>query len=83
MAAAAAELQRGKNSVFGSPAIDCDLHVSVPSIKALVPYLDAYWRQQFLTRGIDKLSWNMTSEPPNAPKPPGCASPPMRSRRSR
>ena len=48
-------------------AIDCDAHVSVPSVRVLLPYLDAYWRQQFLTRGIDKLSWNLTSDPPNAP----------------
>jgi predicted TIM-barrel fold metal-dependent hydrolase len=54
-------------SIFGSPAIDCDLHIAVPSIKVLMPYLDAYWRQQFLTRGIDRLSWNLTSDPPNAP----------------
>jgi predicted TIM-barrel fold metal-dependent hydrolase len=54
-------------SVFGPPAIDCDLHIAVPSIKAIMPYLDEYWRAQFLNRGIDRLSWNMTSEPPNAP----------------
>ncbi len=57
----------GGRSVFGPPAIDCDAHASVPSIKALMPYLDAYWRQQFTTRGIDRLSWNLTSDPPNAP----------------
>ncbi len=32
-----------------------------------MPYLDAYWRQQFVTRGIDRLSWNLTSDPPGAP----------------
>jgi len=36
-------------------------------VKALLPYLDSYWRQQFVTRGIDRISWNMTSDPPNAP----------------
>lgn len=56
-----------RGSVFGPPAIDCDAHVSVPAIKALMPFLDTYWRQQFLTRGIDRLSWNLTSDPPNAP----------------
>jgi predicted TIM-barrel fold metal-dependent hydrolase len=54
-------------SVFGHPAIDCDAHVVVPSIKTIMPHLDAYWRQQFLNRGIDKLSWSLTSEAPNAP----------------
>ena len=53
--------------LFGGAAVDCDVHVSVPSVKALLPYLDSYWRQQFVTRGIDRLSWNMTSDPPNAP----------------
>ena len=52
---------------FGRPVIDCDVHIAVPSIKALMPYLDAYWSQQFRTRGIDRLSWNLTSDPPNAP----------------
>jgi predicted TIM-barrel fold metal-dependent hydrolase len=54
-------------SIFGPPAIDCDVHIAVPSITAIMPYLDEYWRAQFLNRGIDRLSWNMTSEPPNAP----------------
>ncbi len=54
-------------SVFGFPAVDCDAHIVVPSIKAIMPYLDAYWRQQFLNRGIDKLSWSLTSEAPNTP----------------
>ena len=53
--------------LFKGRAVDCDVHVSVPSVKALLPYLDSYWRQQFLTRGIDRISWNMTSDPPNAP----------------
>jgi predicted TIM-barrel fold metal-dependent hydrolase len=53
--------------VFGHPAVDCDVHISVPSMKALLPYLDDYWRQQFITRGIDRLSLTMTSDPPNAP----------------
>jgi hypothetical protein len=56
-----------KPSVFGSPAVDCDLHISVPSTKVLLPYLDTYWREAFLTRGIDKISWTMTCDPPNAP----------------
>lgn len=54
-------------SLFGTPAIDCDVHIAVPSVRTLMPYLDPYWRQQFSTRGIDRLSLNMTSDPPNAP----------------
>jgi predicted TIM-barrel fold metal-dependent hydrolase len=67
MTVAAPTARRERQSVFGPPAIDCDAHVSVPAVRVLLPYLDAYWRQQFLTRGIDKLSWNLTSDPPNAP----------------
>ncbi|HEX3347736.1 MAG TPA: amidohydrolase family protein [Acetobacteraceae bacterium] len=35
--------------------IDCDIHPAVPSITALLPYLDPYWRQQITTRGIGGL----------------------------
>ena len=59
--------ERTNGGLFGGRAVDCDVHVSVPSVKALLPYLDSYWRQQFVTRGIDRISWNMTSDPPNAP----------------
>ena len=27
-------------------AIDCDVHVSVPSVSAIVPYLDEYWLER-------------------------------------
>ena len=59
--------ERKSAGLFNGRAVDCDVHVSVPSVKALLPYLDSYWRQQFVTRGIDRISWNMTSDPPNAP----------------
>ena len=65
--AEAAQVADRPVSVFGHPVIDCDAHIVVPSIKTIMPYLDAYWRQQFLNRGIDKISWNLTSDPPNAP----------------
>jgi predicted TIM-barrel fold metal-dependent hydrolase len=34
------------------PAIDCDLHASVPSIEVLTPYLSAYWREQISQSGF-------------------------------
>jgi hypothetical protein len=46
-------------------AIDCDIHPTVPSIEALLPYMDAYWRDAFVSRGIDGLE--MASYPPRAP----------------
>jgi predicted TIM-barrel fold metal-dependent hydrolase len=48
-------------------AIDCDLHPAMPSVPALLPYLDDYWRDQIVNRHIDKYSFALTSYPPNAP----------------
>lgn len=48
-------------------AIDCDVHVSVPSVGALLPYCDDYWADQFRIRGIDRLDFSLTAYPPNAP----------------
>ena len=48
-------------------AIDCDVHVSVPSVATLLPYCDDYWRDQFRIRGIDRLDFSLTAYPPNAP----------------
>ena len=48
-------------------AIDCDVHVSVPSVGALMPYLNDYWADQFRMRGIDRLDFSLTAYPPNAP----------------
>ena len=46
-------------------AIDCDVHPSVPDIKALLPYLDMFWRDSISERGIPSLE--SISYPPNAP----------------
>jgi predicted TIM-barrel fold metal-dependent hydrolase len=46
-------------------AIDCDVHPQVPGLKALLPYLDPYWRDSFLERGIPGFESN--AYPPNAP----------------
>jgi uncharacterized protein len=48
-----------------SGAIDCDIHPGVPSMAALLPYMDNYWRDQFISRGVD--DWWLASYPPNAP----------------
>jgi hypothetical protein len=48
-------------------AIDCDVHVAVPSVGALLPYCDEYWADQFRIRGIDRLDFSLTAYPPNAP----------------
>lgn len=46
-------------------AIDCDVHPSVPSLKALAPYLDDFWRDSIEERDITAL--HSISYPPNAP----------------
>jgi predicted TIM-barrel fold metal-dependent hydrolase len=48
-------------------AVDCDLHPAMPSAKALLPYLDAYWRDQLVDRHIDRFAFTLTSYPPNSP----------------
>ena len=56
-----------KPGVFGHPVIDCDVHVSVPSTQALMPYFDAYWYDSLMARGMNRTSFAMTCDPPNAP----------------
>jgi predicted TIM-barrel fold metal-dependent hydrolase len=52
---------------LGFAPIDCDLHPAVPDTKVLLPYFDDYWRENITQRGIERLSLNLTSYPPNAP----------------
>ena len=46
-------------------SIDCDVHPSVPGMRALLPYLDDFWRDSVEDRGIASLE--SISYPPNAP----------------
>ena len=48
-------------------AIDCDLHPGMPSVPALLPYLDDYWRDQLANRHIDKLPFTLSSYPLSSP----------------
>ena len=48
-----------------SGAIDCDIHPGVPDIRTLLPYMDEFWRESFVHRGLD--GFEMMSYPPNAP----------------
>ncbi len=47
--------------------IDCDLHPASPATATLLPYLDDYWRETFVMRGVDRMSLAMTASPPRAP----------------
>ncbi|MBH5396263.1 amidohydrolase [Bradyrhizobium sp. CNPSo 4010] len=52
---------------LGVRPIDCDVHVSLPDTRTLLPYLDEYWREHLIRRGIDRDSLELTSYPSNAP----------------
>jgi predicted TIM-barrel fold metal-dependent hydrolase len=45
--------------------IDCDVHPAVPNLRALLPYVDPYWRDSFVERGIPGFEAN--TYPPNSP----------------
>jgi uncharacterized protein len=46
-------------------SIDCDVHPTVPSMQALAPYLDDFWRETVEERGINSLE--TVTYPPNSP----------------
>jgi predicted TIM-barrel fold metal-dependent hydrolase len=46
-------------------AIDCDVHVAVPGMRVLLPYMSQAWQEMITTRGTDGLE--LASYPPNAP----------------
>lgn len=48
-------------------AIDCDVHVAVPGLAVLVPYLDTYWRERVRVQQLERLDLTLTSYPPTAP----------------
>lgn len=48
-------------------AIDCDVHINLPSTRVLLPYFDPYWREHITRRGLERESLDTTSFPANAP----------------
>ena len=44
--------------------VDCDVHPAVPGMQALLPFLDAHWRESMIEREVNLES---QSYPPNAP----------------
>src|ERR1700710_2925144 len=46
-------------------AIDCDLHVTVPGMRSLLPYMSQAWQDMITSRGTDGLE--LASYPPGAP----------------
>ena len=51
----------------GYRPIDCDVHITVPSMQPLLPYMDDYWRDHLTNRGTDKLNLTLTTQPLGAP----------------
>jgi nitrite reductase/ring-hydroxylating ferredoxin subunit len=47
------------------PAIDCDVHPAAPTMQPLLPFLEEYWRNSVVERGIPSLETN--SYPARAP----------------
>ncbi len=48
-------------------AIDCDVHIPPPPTAALLPYLDAYWREQFTIRGLVGADFALTTSASRTP----------------
>ena len=48
-------------------AIDCDIHPAVPNTRVLLPYLDDYWREHVLRRGLERENFEPSCYPANAP----------------
>ena len=42
-------------------AIDCDIHPTLPGLKALLPYLSDHWRDSVVNRGIHELEFDRLS----------------------
>ena len=55
------------HETFRGELIDCDLHPAPKSIRAVLPYMEEFWREQVLLRGIDRSTLNLASYPVNAP----------------
>src|SRR6266478_4241531 len=70
-------LRQTKMIDMNSTAIDCDVHPTVLGMKALLPYLDDFWRETVEERGINSLE--------TVTYPPQCAAhvPPAVSRQAR
>ena len=44
-----------ENTMLPAGAIDCDVHVAVPGMASLLPYMSQAWREMIVTRGTDGL----------------------------
>jgi predicted TIM-barrel fold metal-dependent hydrolase len=49
----------------GFSTVDCDIHPALQDLNVLLPYVDDYWREQIVVRGISPL--DIVSYPPRNP----------------
>lgn len=47
--------------------IDCDIHLAIPSTRVLLPYLDDYWREHVIRRGLETDNLELSAYPTFAP----------------
>lgn len=45
-------------------AIDCDVHVALPGLNTVLPYLSEYWREHVLARGLQLIDYTLAAFPP-------------------
>jgi len=50
-------------------AIDCDVHLPVPGMKQLLPYLDAFWQDMVTSRGMDRQDLASIGKSPMSVRP--------------
>jgi predicted TIM-barrel fold metal-dependent hydrolase len=56
-----------RRAVIPAGAIDCDIHPAVPTTRDLLPYLDQYWREHILRRGLERDNLETSAYPAGAP----------------
>jgi uncharacterized protein len=50
-------------------AVDCDIHLPVPGMGQLLPYLDDFWRDMVTSRGMDRLDLASLGKSPMSVRP--------------
>ena len=55
--------------------IDCDIHPVVPNTRVLLPYLDDYWREHIIRRGLEADNLELSAYPSSVPLNSGLIEP--------
>jgi hypothetical protein len=46
-------------------AIDCDVHPALPGLTSLLPYMNDYWREHILARGLQLIDYTLAAFNPS------------------